>query len=622
MPDQPPRSDARRAALAALPVLVLLTAEAGAVSLSSIRASLPDLTGSAWWTTRFLPLAAASGPVLAVLALAWLALRGWRDRTAEAACEASSLKARFAALARHAAVAFAPVLLGALALALSMAIVPHRMAGLAALPFLAAAAVMAATGCAFALLAAFGRRAGPGTTRRLPPQLGAVTALVLAAAVLREMRPEAAWAALAAGTIAALIALRAIHQQRLTLRQLLRSASATPDDDPPTLPERMTSVLADNWYLLGHAVVLLTLLGSYGVFGGSGLSLLAGLISSLALLGAAGLGVLACEWLHGRVLARSGPAGGLRGHLALRLGRVLRSGAQIAIVVWALVLIGRIWGLDLWLGRAGLRAATALLTTAAALYALWFIWTLVDTALDWSASQTAGRGTRVRTLLPFLRNVAFIAVAVLAIISVLSNLGVDVAPLLAGAGVVGIAIGIGAQKLVGDVITGIFIIFEDSIALGETVEAAGKTGVVEGLTIRTLRLRDGDGALHSIPFSSITTLKNTSRGYGAYTVSVTILHPEDTDRALAEIRRIGEEIARDPAWTSAVTGPFSLWGVDQISPAGVVIKGSIRSHPNAQWGLGRELNRRIAVRFSEIGIQQVLPPAGGAAAGWAGGETR
>lgn len=622
MPDQPPGSTARRAALAALPVLVLLTVEAGAVSLPGLRDSMLDPAGHAWWSVRALPLAAATAPALLVLALAWAALHGWRDRTAAAACAAPSMRARFAALARHAAVAFAPVLLAAVPLAPTMAAAPQWLALAVVLPFLAAVAVMAATGWAFALLAAFGRRADPAATRRLAPQLGAVTALVLAASVLRGMRPGAVWPAYAAETLAALIALWAIHRQRLTLRQLLRSASATPDDDPPTLPERMTSAIADHWHLLGHALVVLTLMGSYGVFGGSGPSLFADLLSSLGLLAAAGLGVLACEGLHGRVLARTGAATGLRGHLALRLGRVLRTGAQIAVTVWALVLIARIWGLDLWLGRAGLRAATALLTTATALYALWFIWTLVDTALDWSAARTAGRGTRVRTLLPFLRNVAFIAVAVLAIISVLSNLGVDVAPLLAGAGVVGIAIGIGAQRLVGDVITGIFIIFEDSIALGETVEAAGKTGVVEGLTIRTLRLRDGDGALHSIPFSSITTLKNTSRGYGAYTVSVTILHPEDTDRALAEITRIGEEIARDPAWAAAVTGPFSLWGVDQISPAGVVIKGNIRSHPNAQWGLGRELNRRIAVRFSEIGIQQVQPLAGGAAAGWAGGEGR
>lgn len=114
------------------------------------------------------------------------------------------------------------------------------------------------------------------------------------------------------------------------------------------------------------------------------------------------------------------------------------------------------------------------------------------------------------------------------------------------------------KKLVSDEITGIFIIFEDSIAIGETVEAAGETGTVEGLTFRTLKLRDGDGALHSIPLSSITTFKYTSRGYGSYTVSVTSLDPEDTDRALSEISRIGREIGADPAWASKISGPFSL----------------------------------------------------------------
>lgn len=576
----------------------------------ALEAGLQSLFPVIWVWLLLLLLLLASGGVLA----------GRRAALAIAAGAAPTRGARWHALARYGLTAFAPVVLAFLVpvfWALIATPDPAQLQALeiAASPVLVGALAVAFVNCAFTILAAHGRRADRDVARRLPPQIGLVAGFLGIALLLRAgaapIDPSLRQTlALIAETLAAFVALRATLQQRLTLRQLLRNESQTPDADPPTLPERMTAVLADNWHIVGVGFILVSLLSRFGVFGAEHrVGMVSDLALSLGLAVAAALVVLLAERLHGHILSRMHvtDADSLRDRLALRLGRVLRTGVQIAFALWALSVILRIWGLDPF-GRDGglLRAAVA---TLLALYALWFIWTLVDAVLDWSAAQAAGRSTRMRTLLPFLRNVAFVLVATLAVMSVLSNLGVNVAPLLAGAGVVGIAIGIGAQKLVGDVITGIFIIFEDSIAVGETVEAAGKNGVVEGLTIRTLRLRDGDGALHSIPFSSITTLKNSSRGYSSYTISVTILHPEDTDRALAEVGRIGHEIADDPAWAASVTGPFSLWGVDQVSPAGVVIKGNIRSQPNAQWALGREINRRVALRFAELGIAQVQTPA-------------
>ncbi|MDR5654712.1 mechanosensitive ion channel domain-containing protein [Ruixingdingia sedimenti] len=587
--------------------------DAVAEGFDAFVASLPDGPALRDWADRLVPVLPVWLPLVAALFLAWRALRSRRAALAVTVRTAARPRQRIRALANYALTAVTPVVIaGALLLGWAAFARPPppqlRLLLLLTLPFMAAMVTMAGVAVFFTLLTLFGRRADRETTRHLPPQLGTVTALLVAAFLLREgvrgLSPAFGDAtALALETLAALIGLRATWQQRLTFRQLLKVESATPDDDPPTLPEQILAWIADRWHVLGIALILIGIAGRYGIFGAERrFGLVPDLFWSLVLLTAAGIGILLTEKLHGHVLNRMNvrAESGLRDRLALRLGRVLRSGVQIALGLWAAGAIAGLW----WQDPRG-RVTAALVTTLAALYALWFIWTLVDTLLDWSVSQTRGRGTRIRTLLPFLRNFAFIVVATLAAISVLSNLGVDVAPLLAGAGVVGLAIGIGAQKLVGDVITGIFIIFEDSIAIGETVEAAGKTGVVEGLTIRTLKLRDGDGALHSIPFSSISTLKNNSRGYGTYTVSTTILNPEDTDRALAEIDRIGREIAEDPAWKASVTGPFSLWGVDQITPAGVVIKGAIRSHPNAQWGLGREINRRIALRFSELGILQV-----------------
>lgn len=585
---------------------------------AALQGGLQDLFPVLWVWLSILLLLLASGAVLA----------GRRTTLAIAARAALTRGARWHVLLRYTLAAITPVVPVIVVPMLWVLIAgpdPAQVQALqiVAVPVLIGSVAVAIVNCTFTILATYGRRANRDVTRRLPPQVGLIAGFLGFAILLRNgttlfdplLRQMLA---VLAETISAFVASRAVLQQRQTLRQLLRNESQTPESDAPTIPERVTVAIADRWHIVGVGFILASLLSRFGLFGAERrVGMVGALALSLVLVVAVALVVLLAERLHGHILSRMKiiAAVSLRDRLALRLGRVIRTGVQIAFALWALSSVLGIWGLDPF-GRDGglLRAAGA---TLLALYALWFIWTLVDTALDWSAAQAAARSTRMRTLLPFLRNVAFVLVATLAVMSVLSNLGVNVAPLLAGAGVVGIAIGIGAQKLVGDVITGIFIIFEDSIAVGETVEAAGKTGVVEGLTIRTLRLRDGDGALHSIPFSSITTLKNSSRGYSSYTISVTILHPEDTDRAMAEVSRIGREVAEDPAWAASVTGPFSLWGVDQVSPAGVIIKGNIRSQPNAQWGLGREINRRVALRFAEMGIAQVLAPA----TAWPGAET-
>ncbi|MGN0933165.1 mechanosensitive ion channel family protein [Falsigemmobacter intermedius] len=561
-------------------------------------------------------------PCLTVLAhlLLWRILAPRRAALGAGAARAAERGAKLRRLARFAVAASIPVLPVLLIPVLWQLLARPPAAELRfmqalVLPLLTAALAQAVISLFFTALAAWGRVAERDTTRSLPPQGAAIAAALTFAALLREGSPQP-WSGsdllgLGFECLAALIALRAVLQQKHILRQLLRIRSRTPDADPPTLPERLTAALADHWHIFAIAFILLSLAGRFGFFGADWQrGIHAELSAGFAIMLAAGLAVVLAEQVHALLLRRLKITSeqGLRDRLALRLGRVLRTGVQIAVVVFAGTSIVNLFSTGDHPLASGGRILRLLSTTLLALWALWFIWTLVDAVLDWSASRAAGPGTRMRTLLPFLRNFAFVVVAVLAVMSVLSNLGVDVAPLLAGAGVAGIAIGIGAQRLVGDVITGIFIIFEDSIAIGETVEAAGKTGVVEGLTIRTLRLRDGDGALHSIPFSSISTLKNSSRGYSAYTFTATILKPEDTDRALEALRLIGEDISADPKWARIITGPFSLWGVDSVTPGGVVLRGNIRARPNDQWGLGREINRRIALRFAALGIAQVQPP--------------
>src|SRR5208283_1976797 len=144
----------------------------------------------------------------------------------------------------------------------------------------------------------------------------------------------------------------------------------------------------------------------------------------------------------------------------------------------------------------------------------------------------------LQTLMPMLRTALMIVIGIVAGLTVLSQIGVNIAPLLAGAGIIGVAIGFGSQKLVQDLITGIFLLLENAMQVGDTVTVSGLTGVVENLSVRTIRLRDGDGSVHIIPFSSVTSVTNQNRGLGNASVVVNVAYDEDTDRVAGELTAI------------------------------------------------------------------------------------
>nr|WP_277819153.1 mechanosensitive ion channel domain-containing protein [Pseudoroseomonas vastitatis] len=206
-----------------------------------------------------------------------------------------------------------------------------------------------------------------------------------------------------------------------------------------------------------------------------------------------------------------------------------------------------------------------------------------------------------------LRNFAFVVLCALTVIAIMSNLGINVAPLLAGAGVIGLAISFGSQQLVQDVITGLFMLIEDTIGIGDTIDTGDRAGVVESVTIRTVRVRDGEGALHTIPFSQIKALKNRSRGFGVYTVKVVVGYDADLDRAMTIMNEVGEELQRDPEFAGNMMGGLSIWGVDQFTPEGITIMGGLRTRALQQWGVGRAFNLRLKQRFDAEGIA-LTPP--------------
>jgi len=261
----------------------------------------------------------------------------------------------------------------------------------------------------------------------------------------------------------------------------------------------------------------------------------------------------------------------------------------------------------------GRQLISSVLSIAAVLVGALVLWELVNASIERYLAQTDAdgnaieRGRRARTLLPLLRNVVMVVLLVVVTLIVLSELGVNIAPLLAGAGVVGVAIGFGSQKLVQDVITGAFILFENTIAVGEVVKIADHTGTVEGMTIRTLRLRDAAGNIHTLPFSNVATVINLSRDFAFYQFDVGVSYDADIDRVTAEIRALGDELRADADFGSLIMDAVEVFGLDRFTDSAVMVQGRIKTLPGKQFGVGREFNRRLKKRFDAAGISIPFP---------------
>ncbi len=217
------------------------------------------------------------------------------------------------------------------------------------------------------------------------------------------------------------------------------------------------------------------------------------------------------------------------------------------------------------------------------------------------------RSARARTLLPLARNALLVVIVIVASLTVLSALGIDIAPLLAGAGVVGLAIGFGAQTLVKDVITGAFLLFEDTVQVGDVAVIDGQGGLVEAITIRTIRLRDLAGSVHTIPFSTVGAITNMTKEYSRYVLDVGVAYREDTDQVADLLREIDAELRADPEFGPHILEPIDILGVDRFEDSAVVVRARLTTKPIKQWTVGREFNRRLKKKFDEHGIEIPFP---------------
>lgn len=220
---------------------------------------------------------------------------------------------------------------------------------------------------------------------------------------------------------------------------------------------------------------------------------------------------------------------------------------------------------------------------------------------------TAESAKRAGTLVKLLFQMARVLIWMTGILIVLRELGVEIAPILASAGIAGVALGFGAQNLVRDLIAGFFMLLENQVRVGDVVVVNGTGGLVEEVNLRTLVLRDVAGVKHFFPNGTITTLSNVTQEWSAYVFDIGIDYNADVDRAIGIMRRVGDELREDPQFGPLMLEDVEVFGVDNFADSSVVIKGRLRTQPIKQWEVGREYRRRLKKAFDAEGIAIPFP---------------
>jgi small-conductance mechanosensitive channel len=374
--------------------------------------------------------------------------------------------------------------------------------------------------------------------------------------------------------------------------------------------------IADTW----HVLAIIYIVGTFGSYvlrieGGPVFVLRATLLSVVVLL-AAGLIVRFVRRFSQRGFAVGTDVKARFPMLEARANRylpVLTVAASTIVYFFAVLTLLQAWGVDAFawfttnFGRRITGSLISIVTVVVISLVLWesFV-SAVERYLNGVGTdgRPVARSARARTLLPLLRTAVLIVLVTIVALIVLSELGLNIAPLLAGAGVVGLAIGFGSQALVKDVITGLFILLEDTLAVGEVVDVGkGHIGLVEAISIRTIKLRDMSGTVHTVPFSEVSTVRNMTRDYSYFVADVGVVYREDPDHVVGVLRAVAEELGKDAAWSPFIVEPLEVVGVDRFTDSAVVIRVRLKTLPLKQWPVGREFNRRMKKAFDRHGIE-------------------
>ena len=221
---------------------------------------------------------------------------------------------------------------------------------------------------------------------------------------------------------------------------------------------------------------------------------------------------------------------------------------------------------------------------------------------DGDDSVTTLREKRGRTVAQLLRSMGRVVIVTVAVLLTF-NAFINIAPILAGAGILGLAISFGAQSLVRDIISGFFILLENQFAVGDVIEAGGKSGVVEKMTLRVVVLRDLEGTMHVIPNGQLNVVSNKTRGWARAVVDVSIPYSEDVDRIINVVRDETAQFSTDPTWGLQLDGAVEVLGVESMTDNAVVIRTLLKTQPGSQWNVAREFRRRLIIRFARESVE-------------------
>ena len=300
---------------------------------------------------------------------------------------------------------------------------------------------------------------------------------------------------------------------------------------------------------------------------------------------------------------------------------MVERGIRAGLIVGAIVVLANVLGVNLTeitdQDSVALRLFRGALSAGIILLVIDLLWNIVKVLIDRKLSDTAAvhelgsererRRARLRTLLPILKNVLMILFVAVAIMMALSALGVEIAPLIAGAGVVGVAIGFGAQTIVKDIISGMFYLLDDAFRVGEYISSGSYKGTVESFSLRSVKLRHHRGAIYIVPFSELGAVQNLSRDWVVEKLTVTVGYDTDVDKARKIIKKIGQELLVDPELAPITIEPLKMQGIDSMGDSGLILRMKFTTVPGEQFTLKRRALMMINKAFHDNDIKPAFP---------------
>ena len=419
------------------------------------------------------------------------------------------------------------------------------------------------------------------------------------------------------GLVVLIMLIYATIKARRAVRNWLTDQADDGDDTAHSLAETTVSRVGEIWHIVAIALLIACYITWVLDIEGGFIFLFQGLVFTALIVVAVRLLLSAAQRLVAFLVQSEQPTDDrLLAQRARRYTGPAQTAAQILIYFIGFLALLQAWQINI-VGWFGTGVGQEVLGRGIGIIVILVIaviaWELTSELTErymrsLSSDKRPGqRQARMRTLLPLMQKALLVAIVVITTFIVLSELGVDIAPLLAGAGVLGLAVGFGAQTLVKDIITGIFNIVEDTMAVGDVVSVAGHSGTIEDISIRSVVLRDYSGTVHSIPFSSISSVENMTKRFSYAVIDIGVGYREDTDEVVGALREIGAGLREDATFNANIMSDLEIAGVQELGDSAVVIRCRFKCRAGTQWGVKREMNRRIKHDFDARGIEIPYP---------------